>query len=56
MVAPCLFLSFADVYRISLTLDRISADDLVCVSVFLVVWGEAPALGFAGSCVNCILD
>ena len=54
MVGPGLFLSFAGVYRISLTLGSLSADDLVCVSVFLVVWVEAPALGCAGSCVDCI--
>ena len=31
-----------------LTWDSLSADDLVCVSVLLVLWCEASALGFEG--------
>ena len=45
MVGPFLFVSFAGVYDISLALGNLSADDLICVSVLLVVWCGAINLG-----------
>ena len=49
MVEPCQLVSFAGVYRFSLTLGSLSANDSVCVSVLLVVWWEASTLGSAGN-------
>lgn len=49
-------LSLAGVYGISLTFGNLSDEDLVYVSILLVVCCEASVLGCAGRWVECILD
>ena len=41
-------LSFEGVYGISLTFCNLSDEDMVCVSILLVVSCEASVLGYAG--------
>ena len=49
-------LSFAGGYGISVTFGNLSDEDLVYVSILLVLSCESSVLGCAGRWVECILD